>query len=87
MLSSYNFRCISQYNNTLDNIIKLGKDKINTDNSTEIVYEISCQICPAIYIGQIKRTLKNRINEHKKCINPDAVISSHHETLPNFNEK
>ena len=77
ILQSYNIRCISKYNNTLNNIIRSGKDKTTIDNSTEIVYKICCTNCPAVYIGQTKRALKNRINEHKKCSNPDSVISQH----------
>ena len=30
-----------------------------------------------VYIGQTKRSLKNTIDEHKKCTNPDSVIVTH----------
>ena len=32
------------------------------------MYQISCNNCEAIYIGQCGRCLKNRIKEHKKSI-------------------
>ncbi|KAL6253982.1 hypothetical protein P5V15_015836 [Pogonomyrmex californicus] len=35
----------------------------------EVVYEISCKDCDATYIGQTKRLLKTRINEHFRDIN------------------
>ena len=50
----------------LNNIVKLGKDKSEKWMETSIVYKFQCGSCPATYIGQTKRNLKKRIDEHKK---------------------
>ena len=36
--------------------------------SPNLVYEVSCQNCPFVYIGQTKRDLKSRIKEHQRAI-------------------
>jgi len=47
----------------------------------DVVYKISCQDCEASYIGQTKRQLKTRINEHISDINKKSgspsVTSNH----------
>jgi len=40
---------------------------VNSNNN--IVYKICCKNCDAFYVGQTKRQLKMRINEHVKNIN------------------
>ncbi|XP_071581446.1 uncharacterized protein [Temnothorax nylanderi] len=65
----------------LDLIIKKGKDKLNKDRETDLVYRINCGNCDASYIGQTKRYLKTRINEHRNDIKKDegsrSVVSKH----------
>ena len=52
-------------NKTLKSIIKLGKGSTNKWEQTYIVYKFNCKNCPATYIGESKRALRVRINEHK----------------------
>ena len=40
------------------------KDKRNTSEKSNIVYEISCNDCSAKYIGESSRTVKVRAHEH-----------------------
>ena len=51
-------------------IFKPTKDKIPKEQSSNIVYSVPCKgiDCKAVYIGQTKRFLKNRLKEHKNNI-------------------
>lgn len=62
-------------------VLKLGKDEIELDKRTHVIYKIECADCQALYIGQTKRYMKTRINEHKnnfkKAQIEFTVISEH----------
>lgn len=49
----------------LDCIVKKGKNKLQKCKETGIVYRLNCNNCESVYIGQTKRHLKTRINEHR----------------------
>jgi len=65
----------------LDTLIKSGKDKLDLQRVTEIVYKINCKNCDRAYIGQTKRHLGTRIKEHKSNIKNSSgnfsVVSEH----------
>ena len=42
------------------------KDRIPPDNKCNIIYEITCQTCNKVYIGETGRSFSTRRNEHKK---------------------
>jgi len=52
----------------LDTIIRKGKDRLDAQQVTEIVYKINCEDCDKVYIGQTKRHLATRIKEHRSNI-------------------
>ena len=41
------------------------KDRVASKNKNNIVYEIDCSNCEAVYFGESKRSLKSRSDEHK----------------------
>ena len=82
ILRPYNIKTIPKIDKSLSDIIVLGKDKTNNIDKTNVVYQISCHNCPVKYVGETKRSLKTRINEHKRNKNPDSVISAH---IKNYN--
>ena len=41
------------------------KDQLTTEDKNNIVYEIDCSNCQAVYFGESKRSLKSRSDEHK----------------------
>ena len=56
--------------------------KINNEKSN-LVYEVLCQNCGFVYIGQTKRNLKSRINKHQPAIKfqpPEKSALSQHST-------
>ena len=42
------------------------KDRVATENKNNIIYEIDCNISEAVYLGESKRSLKSRSDEHKR---------------------
>ena len=53
---------------TIGRFLPSLKDQINHNEKSNLVYEISCQNCAFVYIGQTKRDLKSRIKEHQHTI-------------------
>lgn len=46
------------------------KDPTNKNDKNNIIYKINCKKC---YIGETKRKLKTRINEHKRNVNQGTI--------------
>ncbi len=76
-----NIRIIPLMNKKLSSIIKLGKDISDKWESTEVVYTFSCKDCSACYIGETKRALIKRINEHRTSKKIDSVVNMHMQLL------
>ena len=63
------------------------KDTIKQEQKENIIYSIPCDTCNKIYIGQTKRHLEKRIQEHKLSIKnhhinkeKTAVVAHYQET-------
>ena len=54
--------------NELSHLFKSAKDPIPLLDAADVVYNIPCSYCKAIYIGTTERPLKTRIHEHKKYV-------------------
>ena len=70
-------------NNTLKSIFTNTKSKVNKDDKSNIIYQISCkgnqhETCNKLYVGTTKSKLKTRISGHKT----DQKIRTH-----NFQQK
>jgi hypothetical protein len=52
------------------------KDKDSTLDRTGIVYEIDCNRCEDIYIGQTGRHLRDRLKEHKQSVDKGHLTTS-----------
>jgi len=67
--------------NTLNKLIKRGKDKIDVLENNDFVYKINCLNCNATYVRQTKKQLGTRLQEHKSDINKKngllSVVSDH----------
>jgi len=67
--------------NKLMSFIKRHKDVNKFEVNNNIVYKIFCNNCNVSYVGQTKKQLKTRINEHVKNITSDeskhSVITKH----------
>ncbi|XP_043469746.1 uncharacterized protein LOC122503318 [Leptopilina heterotoma] len=76
ILREFNCTSIPLINKNSSSIIKLGKDSTKKWDRTNVVYKFDCKTCPATYIGETKRSLLTRINEHKK-VNDNSVVYRH----------
>ena len=53
-------------------------------HSSNLVYSISCRRCPALYIGETGRTLRERFGEHLRSIekkSPGFPVAEHFNGL------
>ena len=44
------------------------KDRVATEDKNNIVHEIDCSNCQAVYLGESKRSLKSPSDEHKRSV-------------------
>lgn len=67
--------------NKLYNMIKIQKDKLAHGSQSDVVYRIDCRDYDASQVGQTKRQLKIRINEHRQQLarkpKDYSVVSQH----------
>ncbi|KAJ8684157.1 hypothetical protein QAD02_019949 [Eretmocerus hayati] len=81
ILSRHDIHTIFKSNNKFDEFIRLGKDKLNHEDRTHVVYELNCLQCPKSYVGQTKRQLKKRVKEHRNNLTSSSqepnVLSLH----------
>ena len=80
-LKPYNICIIPKPDYLLYNIVKKCKDKLHPLKRTSLVYKINCTSCEASYVGETKREVGIRIDEHVKNMTKDHekhnVISQH----------
>ena len=55
---------------TINIILVAPKDKDHPQDKCGVVYQLTCQDCEASYIGEMERTLKQRLKEHQKDSSP-----------------
>ena len=54
--------------NTLHKLLCKPKYRVATEDKNNIVYEIDCSNCEAVFFGESKRSLKSRSDEHKRSV-------------------
>ncbi|XP_043467539.1 protein dopey homolog PFC0245c-like [Leptopilina heterotoma] len=80
LLKNYNILTIPISNiNMSHNLIVKYKDKNKKTENTNTVYKINCHDCSASYVGQSKRMVGVRINEHKNS--KDNIVAHHCDSL------
>jgi len=62
--------------NKLNKFIKVHKDPLPFLSRSNVVYKINCLDCDASYVGQTRRLLKQRIEEHRNHIRRDTTQTS-----------
>ena len=49
-------------------ILMKVKNPVPAEKKKGVVYEIPCQDCTQVYVGETGRTLKKRMSEHKQAV-------------------
>ena len=71
------YQVIPLLNQEMQKIVRKGKiDKV--ENKTGVVYKFTCNDCPNNYVGETKRPLFMRIEEHTR--DKKSVIATHSAT-------
>ena len=65
ILRSHEIRSTFYSENTICKLLCKPKDWVATEDKNNIVYEIDCSNCEAVYFGESKQSLKSRSDEHK----------------------
>ena len=60
ILKSHKIRSTFYTENTLRKLLCKAKDRVATEDKSNIVYEIDCSNCEAVSFGESKRSLKSR---------------------------
>ena len=87
MLRPHKIRLTFYAENALCKLLCKPKDRVATEDKNNIVYEIDCSNCKAVYFGESTWSLKSRSDEHKRSVrNCDCDIAKHlWEADHNFN--
>ena len=72
----FNIRCVFKSQPTLRQILTKTKPKMDKNNKKNIIYQVPCR-CGKLYIGETKRPLKTRIEEHKSALRTGETSRSH----------
>ena len=90
MLRSHKIRSAFYTEMTLQKFLCKPKDRVATEDKSNIVYEIDCSNCQAVYFGESKQSLKSRSDEHKRSVrncdcNNNEIAKNWWEADHNFN--
>ena len=68
ILRSHKIRSIFYTESTLHKLLCYPKNRVATKDENNIVYEIDCSNCIALYFGESKQSLKLRSDKHKRSV-------------------
>ena len=68
IIRSHKIRSTLYTENTLCKLLCKAKDRVATEDKNNIVYEIDCGNCEAVYFGESKPSLKLRSDERKRSV-------------------
>ena len=63
------------------NLLVKPKNPVPLLKRSDVVYQVRCSDCPISYIGETKRHLKIRIEEHKRAV---SIASLRHQHWPSM---
>lgn len=85
IFNEFDMSLVYKNNNKLSDLLGNTKDK-KSELEKSGIYRISCSECNAVYVGQTRRTVLKRFNEHLKHIEHKRVRKSAFAAHAIFNE-
>ena len=90
ILISHKIRSTFCTEKTLRKLLCKPKDPVATEDKNNIVYEIDCSNCQAVYFSESKWSLKSHSDEHKRSIrncdcDKNEIAKHYWEADHNFN--
>ena len=76
ILAPLRIRLCSKPYQTIGQLLSRAKDRILDLDKPNVVYRVPCADCDASYVGQTRRRLSQRLEEHKKCVTTGDFNSS-----------
>ena len=67
-LNKHNIKATFYTQTTLRSLLTKSKDPIPKEDRNNVVYQLNCKDCEAVYVGETKRTLNVRAEEHITAI-------------------
>jgi len=80
ILERHRIRTIFKLRMKLSNVLVSGKDDVPASKRRGVVYEIPCGNCERRYIGETKRSLSTRLNEHHRDTLPRNSLKNPEKT-------
>ena len=74
ILRSHKIRLTFHSEMTLRKFLCKPKDRVATEDKNNIVYEIDCSNCQAVYFGESKWSYKNRVQMNTKDLSQIAIV-------------
>ena len=68
LFSKYDIILSNKSTNSLRSKLSKVKDKRKTSEKIDVVYQIDCNDCEKVYIGETKKPTKERIREHEMAV-------------------
>ena len=69
-LKKHNVKATFYTQTTLRSLLSKPKDPIPKEDRNNVVYQLNCKDCEAVYVGETKQTLNIRAEEHITAIKP-----------------
>ena len=66
--NKYNIKTTFYTPTTLRSLLSKPKDPIPKEDRNNVIYQLDCKDCEAVYVGETKRTLNIRTNEHISAV-------------------
>ena len=79
--NKYNIKTTFYTSTTLGSLLSKQEDPIPKEDRNNVIYQLNCKDCEAVYVGETKRTLNISANEHISAVKSASQRSHTAEQL------